>query len=58
MLFVCVCLFLWMHYLYYKLITVQYYTANCVSWVPRLTLLDLQTDWTYEHALGKELVHI
>ena len=26
--------------------TVQYYTANCVSWVPRLTLLDLWTYWT------------
>ena len=23
-------------------ITVQYYIANCDSWVPRLTLLDLQ----------------
>ena len=21
---------------------VEYYTANCVSWIPRLTLLDLQ----------------
>ena len=34
-----------MYYLcgkYYKPITVQYYTADCVSWVPRLTLLDLQ----------------
>ena len=33
-----------MYYLcekYYKLITVQYYIADCVSWVPRLTLLDL-----------------
>ena len=25
----------------YKPITVQYYIADCVSWVPRLTLLDL-----------------
>ena len=35
-----------MYYLcekYYKPITVQYYIADCVSWVPRLTLLDLQT---------------
>ena len=24
-----------------KPITVQYYIADCVSWVPRLTLLDL-----------------
>ena len=21
--------------------------ADCVSWVPRLTLLDLRTNWTY-----------
>ena len=27
---------------YYKPITVQYYIAGCVSWVPRLTSLDLQ----------------
>ena len=36
------CLF-FMHYLcekYYKTLTVQYYIANCVHWVPRLTLLD------------------
>ena len=26
---------------YYKTITVKYYIADCVSWVPRLTLLDL-----------------
>ena len=26
----------------YKLITVQYYIVNCVSWVTRLILLDLQ----------------
>ena len=34
-----------MHYLcekYYKPITVQYYIADCVSWVPRLTSMDLQ----------------
>ena len=33
-----------MYYLcekHYKPIAVQYYIANCVSWVPRLTLLDL-----------------
>ena len=39
------CLF-FMYYLcekYYKPITVQYYIADCVSWVPRLTLLDLRT---------------
>ena len=37
-----VCLF--MYYLcekYYKPITVQYYVANCVSWVWRLTSLYL-----------------
>ena len=48
-----------MYYLcekYYKPITVQYYIADCVIWVPRLTLLDLQTNWTYECALGTEFV--
>ena len=33
-----------MYYLcekYYKPITVWYYEADCVSWVPRLTLVDL-----------------
>ena len=56
----CVCLF-FMYYLcekYYKPITVQYCIADCVSWVPRLTLLDLRTNWTYEHALGTELVRM
>ena len=44
----CVCSF-FTYYLcekYYKPITVQYSIANCVSWVPRLTLLDLQTNQT------------
>ena len=38
-------LFVFMYYLcekYHKPITVQYCVADCVSWVPRLTLLDLQ----------------
>ena len=38
----CVCVF--MYYLcekYYKLIIVQYYMVDSVSWVPRLNLLDL-----------------
>ena len=41
--FIFVCFF--MYYLcekYYKPITVQHYRADCVCWVPRLTL------WTYE----------
>ena len=29
---------------YYKLNTVQYYTADYVSWVTKLTLLDLRTN--------------
>ena len=29
----------------------------CVSWVPRLTLLAIQTNWTYKCALRTELVH-
>ena len=39
---------------YYKPITVQYDIADCVSQVPRLTLLDLRTNWTYRRALGTE----
>ena len=35
---------------YYTPITVQYHIANFVSWVPRLTLLDLRTNRTYEHS--------
>ena len=38
-----------MYYLcekYYKPITVQYYRAYCISWVPGLTLLDLRINWT------------
>ena len=31
---------------YYKSITIQYCIADCVSWVPRLTLLDFWTNWT------------
>ena len=30
---------------YYKPIIVMYYIASCVGWVPRLTLLDLRTNW-------------
>ena len=56
----CVCLF-FMYYLcekYYKPIIVLYYKAYCVSWVPRLTLLDLQTNWTWERTFGMELIHM
>ena len=38
--------------------TVQYYIVDCVSWVPRLTLLNLQTNWAYEHTLKTEHAHI
>ena len=38
--------------LYSKL--VQYHIADCVSWVPRLTLLDLLTNWTYKRAFRTE----
>ena len=41
-----------------KPITVHYYITNCVSWVPRLILLDLQTNWIYESALRMELVRM
>ena len=30
--------------------------ADRVSWVPRLALLNLQTNWTCEYALGMELI--
>ena len=49
-----VCLF-FMCYLcekYHKPITVQYYITDCVSWIPRLTLLDLRTCWIYQHSFG------
>ena len=52
---------LFMYYLcekYYKPTTVQYYITNHVNWVPRLTLLDLRANWTYECTLGTELVHM
>ena len=42
----------------YKSITVQYYITSCVSWVPRLTLLDLWTNLTYECILEMEHVHM
>ena len=37
---------------------VQYYITICVSWVPRLTWLDLWINETFEHALRTELVHM
>ena len=43
---------------YYKPITVQHDITNCVSWVSRLSLLDLRTNWTYECALRMELVRM
>ena len=55
LLFVLYILFVWK---YYKPITVQDCIANCVSCVPRLTLLDLQTNWTYGCTLRTELVRI
>ena len=43
---------------YHNPITIQHYIANCVRWVPRLTLLDLGTNWTFEQALSKELIRM
>ena len=51
-------LYVLLYFKYYKPITAQYYIANGVSWVPRLTLLDLRTNWTNKHALRTELVRI
>ena len=44
--------------LLHRPIIVQCYrTAECVSWIPRLTLLNLEISWTYEeHVLGIELI--
>ena len=59
------CLF-FMYYLcekYYKSITVQYYIADCVSWIPRLTVgltnkLDLQTrSWNWTHSYVGHLLY-
>ena len=33
-----------------------YYIADCVSWIPRLTLLNLQTNWAYGRTLVMELI--
>ena len=38
----------------YKPIAVQYHIAGCVSSGLRLTLLDLQTNWTYKCTLRTE----
>ena len=51
-------LFVFIYYLcekYYKHITVQRYIADCVFWIPRLNLLDLQTNLIYKHPLRTEL---
>ena len=52
------CLFFTYHLCekYGKPITVQCYTANGVSRVPKLTFLDLQTHWIYECTYGMELI--
>ena len=45
-----------MYYLcgkYYKPITVQYCIADCVSWVPRLTLLDLMNKLDLTNVLSE-----
>ena len=59
--FFCCCSFLCGYYLcekYCKTITVQSHIATCVSWIPRLTLLDLGTILDYECTLGTELICI
>ena len=48
-----------MYYLcgkYYEPLTVKHYVVSCASWVPRLTLLNFQTNWAWEYALGTELI--
>ena len=48
--FLCLLCIVWK--VLYRRIRVKYYIANCVSWVPRLALLDLQINWTYERTPG------
>ena len=44
---------------YYKPMRIQYYIADCVSWVPKLTLLDLQTPtWNEYHLHAGDLLYI
>ena len=43
---------------HYKSNIVHQYIADFVSWVPRLALFDLQINWTYEHTLRMELIHM
>ena len=49
---------------YYKPITVRYYIADCVSWVPRLTSLDLinkldlrMRSWNGTHSYVGDLLY-
>ena len=42
----CVCVFTHLCEKHHKPTSVQYSIADCVSWVPRLTLLDVGTSWT------------
>ena len=42
---------------YYRAIIMQYYIADCVSWVPRLTFLDLETcSWKGTHSYVGDLL--
>ena len=45
---------------YSKPIKVQYYPAGCLSWVPRLTLLDLtnKLDWTGMHSRNRTRLYV
>ena len=43
---------------YYKPITIQFSIVDCISGVPRLTLLGLEINWTYKCALRIELIHM
>ena len=50
--------YVWLCGKYYKPVTVQYYIADCVSWVPRLTLLDSWKNWTYKCALRTKFIYM
>ena len=57
--FLCFLVFMYNLYeKYYKPITVQNYIADCVSWIPRLMLLVIWTNWTYKRPFRTELSYM
>ena len=53
--FLCLFFYVFLCEKYCKPITIQYCIVNCVSWVPRLTLMNLRMNWIYKHVLRTKL---